>query len=263
MTKIEPTKNHTIEIFTTTNIDISKLPNHPNILFPQNADKQYNKVVLSYNVLANGSTLREFINKGKTTRLSVRKIHVWSPTDIILQIISACEFMATNNLITHKTNFNPDKIWLQYNEHGKLCAFVIYAFENVTDQNDLLYLDERSKNYWAPEILRKHNQTRFYYDREPPIVKHESVLIRRNTLASTLQIVYSLGLILYFIVYKEDAFPELRIHEDDMPSFRSINKYTDYIKVVVQPEAKDRMTLTDWSFMLQTTPSTRFCCIHF
>ena len=60
--------------------------------------------------------------------------------------------------------------------------------------------------------------------------------------------------LLYFIVYKEDAFPELRIHEDDMPTFRSINKYTDNIKLAVQPDAKDRMALTEWSFMLQTSP---------
>jgi hypothetical protein len=79
MTKIEPTKNHTIEIFTTTNIDISKLPNHPNILFPDNAVKQYNTFVLSYTVLSNGSTLREFVHKSKTTRLSIRKINILYP----------------------------------------------------------------------------------------------------------------------------------------------------------------------------------------
>jgi hypothetical protein len=119
MTKIEPITNehktHTVEIITKTTIDITNMPTHPNILYPYNAVKQYNVVVLSYIVLSNGTTLREFIKKSKQpTRFSFKKINIWNPTDIMLQIISACEFMVANNLITNKSNINPNNIWKGY-----------------------------------------------------------------------------------------------------------------------------------------------------
>jgi len=258
MSTIQPTTNerkiHKIELFTKTSIEIKNMPPHPNILFPYSAVKQYNVIILSYIVLANGTTLRDFINKRKqSTRFSFRKIHLWTPNDIMLQIISACEFMVANNLITNQTNINPNNIWIQYNEHGKLCAYVMYNFENAIEENETTHLDERTKNYWAPEILKKHNNARFFEDQET-IIRSISVLKRRNTTQSTLQIVYSLGLILYFIVYKEDAFPELRIDETDWPQFHHKNKYTDNIKLAIHPEAKDRMALTQWSIMLQTSP---------
>ena len=258
MSKIHPfTKIHTIEIFTKTKIDITNMPSHPNILFPFNAEKKYNTVILSYNVLDNGLTLRDFIQncKKQPTRFTLRKINLWNPNDIMLQIISACEFMVKNNLLSPQTNINPNNIWIQYNEEGKMCVYEIYNFENIIEEIQLSHLDERSRNYWAPEILRKYNHVRFFETPYiEPISKYSSLLTRRNTTPSTLEIVYSLGLILYFIVYKEDAFPELRIHEYDWPNFHSVNKYNRNIKLAIQPEIKDRLSLTELSFVLQTAP---------
>ena len=242
-------KIYQIQLHTTTNIDIDKIQKHPNILSPCKSEKQPGIIILSYNVLANGMTLREFITRKKVRSNSLRNtfhntIHpiVVNPTNIILQIISACEFMLSNNMLSSQANITPNNIWIEHDENGNHLAYIINQFE-LTVENGGDYLDEQSKNYWAPEILRKHNNRRYY---GADITSSISTLKRYNTTPSTLNIVYSLGLIVYFIVFGEDPFPELRIQEFEGPIFRRKSKYTECIQCALTPDVKERINLSDW-----------------
>jgi hypothetical protein len=156
--------------------------------------------------------------------------------------------MLLNNILSPQANINPDNIWIEQDEHGKLLAYIINQFESGTD-----YLDERSKNYWAPEILVKYNDLLYY---GTDISKQRSNLKRHNTNPSTMNIVYSLGLILYFIVFGEDPFPEMRIQEFESPVFRRDSKYTKYIKLATHPDVTERINLIEWKELISAEQNT-------
>ena len=265
-----------------------KINTHPNILLPYSIQRGINQTTLLYKVFKNGMTLREFINK-KPSRSTLRNTiltnskHSIKPLEIILQLISAYEYMLSNNMVLPCFSMNPDYIWIQYDESGKQQVLVINVFENILmDKCD--YCVNSNKNYWSPETLGKYNHIMYYSDNssnsekinefkinlKSKIKKSSSVVARDYSRNSTIGSVYSLGLILYFMILHKDPFEEHRLHEDDTPDFTDINENNDLIKIIkfaTITDVVERPTLLEFKdFIVQkmvSKYSRYFSCFHF
>ena len=279
--------------------DVSNIPQHPHLLSPHLVvaiSKQ--RVWAHYKVSTRGMTLRNWVNLNvlhkpnnnnnnkhrnhsnhRNLRITLSNIKTQlfhnkiTPYDIILPLIECYEFMLNNNLLLSQSSINPDFIWVDYDEHGKLVVFAINTLETLA-VNYYGTVDS-DKNYWSPELLGKYNHATFYANPNDFAMAHElrngngngnangiqpqgslnsnsmTKLKRYNTRPSTLSCVYSLGLVFYFIVAKHDPFPEQRIHVLDRPEIDvikySINPiFAKRIWTATEPELNNRPTMNDW-----------------
>lgn len=229
-----------------------KTPFHPNVLSPVNISYDGNCSYLHYSVTGDGMTLREFIyfihNPRKKMRATIfDTIHRIHPIDIMLQLIDAYEFMLKNNLMMGQSNVNPDCIWIERSSSGTIHPYVMDTLETVID-NRYRTIDD-NRRYWSSEYISEYNHLMCYSDgsRKPN-------LTRRDTKPTPISIVYSLGLVLYFIVEHHDPYHEIRIHADERPNFK-VNcneRYRRLIYSATEPDIKKRPTLKEWKEMLQT-----------
>ena len=277
MTKIHPEfekKEYTVQLhisndeFDEITKNINELKDHPNILNPRMICRdEANIPVLHYSVFANGSTLRNWINTlNQPTRKSIRTSFRLKPRmnhlDIMLQLIDACEFMLSTHMLTGQTCINPDFIWVEYDETNKFHVKLINTVDTTTTNIcDYIHHD---KNYWAPEILSKYSNIMFYSDMknddvhpilQTHITKHKSqkVFKRYDTRPSTISIVYSLGLILYFIATNKDPYDGHRTTPTDRPYMLEMNlTLSKLIWNATEPDVKVRPTLQDWKQQITT-----------
>jgi len=250
---------------------------HPNILSPYSIKRGINQTTLLYKVFKNGMTLREFINL-KPSRSTLRSTILTNskrsmkPIEIILQLITAYEYMLSTNMVLPSFSINPDYIWIQYDESGKQHVLVINVFENILmDKCD--YCINSNKSYWSPETLGKYSHMMYYSDNssnsekinefkinlKSKIKKSSSVIARDYSRNSTFGSVYSIGLILYFMTLHKDPFDDHRLHEDDSPDFTDMiknNKNNDLIKIIkfaTITDVVDRPTLVEFKeFIIHT-----------
>jgi len=242
---------------------IDRLPNHPNILNPTNVTcDAKNTMYLHYSVFANGTILRSLINSitnpqgfrssiRKTLHLSPMKMKI-NPLDIILQLIEACEFMLSKNMLVGQSSIDPDFIWIEYDESQKLHVRILNTIE--ASSTDILDSIHKNKVYWSPEMISKYNHKMFYSDNEIQIpqcvmnYKYAKEFKRYDTRPSTLSSVYSLGLILYYIAMKEDPFVGHRVFANNRPlRMDEINaKLMVLIWNATEPDIKMRPTLQEW-----------------
>ena len=224
---------------------ISKLKPHQNILHPYACVKEGKSLWLVYKVTAKGATLRTYIlDKPKTPRLSHILFHSnrLNPIQTLLQLIDGYEFLLNNHMLTNQSNINPDYIWIEPGEK----AFVINTIESMTNEKML------STTFWSPEMLSKYNHAAFYDD--APEGQHASVnnlaskLKRYDTRPSTISTVYSLGLVLYFIVAKREPFEGTRVNVYEKPHMHCINdeRMKQYILTAIDPDARERPTLQQY-----------------
>lgn len=246
-------------------------------------------VKLTYRVTRQGSTLREYINQqaknlnrehdqtrfdklGQVIRSTFMggQLYTLKPSEMILIIIDAYSYMMKNNLLISQNTINPDSIWIDRDANGKMCVYVI-------DMLDPLFktLHSGNKNYWSPEMLRKYNYNMYYRDEPANIYNSTSVrtLKRSETRCSTLGLVYSLGLILYFIVVKQELFtedePRFSIYELIGITNVTDPKYKTIISLAIEPELTRRPRLEEWRDLIVRTlnpysvsikRSSIFCC---
>jgi len=245
--------------------EVAHAENH--ILSPYKVTKvsKYS-VKLTYRVTRHGSTLREYINEqakhmnkdhdqtrldklGQVIRTTFMggPLHVLKPPEMILTIIDAYSYMMKNNLLISQNTINPDSIWVDRDSNGKMCVYVI-------DMLDPLFktLHSGNQNYWSPEMLGRYNYVMYYQEEPANIYNSTSVrtLKRSETRCSTLGIVYSLGLILYYMVAKHELFtedePRFSIYE--LVGITNITdpKYKTIISLAIEPELTKRPRLEEW-----------------
>jgi hypothetical protein len=235
---------------------ISKIPKHPNVLSPSRIVREGACSWLHYNVSPNGMTLRALIEKKPLhhNRLTSRLFHFMKidPYKIILQLIDAYEFMLDNNLLLGQSNINPDCVWVEHEEHStQLKVYVINTIETIVN------CELSDKNYWSPELFSKYKAVTFYPNEmeHHPLVNHlitkqttTNKLVRYNTRPSTITSVYSLGLIMYYIVTHNDPFDCHRLFADDKPYMSEIqDKELNYsITIALECDIRERPTLQQY-----------------
>lgn len=234
---------------------ISKLTHHPNILNPYACLKEDNKLWLLYKVSAKGKTLRSYIlDKPPPQRLSLQISgmfhHKLNPVQTLLQLIDGYEFLLNKHLLTNQSNINPDYIWIEPNENA---AFVINTIESLTNEKTL------STTFWSPEMLCKYNHAAFYDDtvegEYKTINSLASKLKRYDTRPSTISTVYSLGLVLYFIVARREPFEGTRVNVYEKPPMQFVRdeRIKHHILTAIDSDVRDRPTLQQYrEYLLDT-----------
>jgi hypothetical protein len=246
-------------------------------------------VKLTYRVTRHGSTLREYINRqsknlnrendqtrfdklGQVIRSTFMggPLHTLKPSEMILIIIDAYSYMMKNNLLISQNTINPDSIWVDRDANGKMCVYVI-------DMLDPLFktLHSGNQNYWSPEMLGRYNYVMYYQEEPAKIYNSTSVrtLKRSETRCSTLGLVYSLGLILYYIVAKHELFtedePRFSIYELVGITAITDPNYKTIISLAIELELTKRPRLEEWRdlivrilnpYSVTIKRSKVFCC---
>ena len=217
---------------------------HPHILYPVDIsfDAQYNETYLHYSVSGDGMTLRDFINcpRNKLRATIFNTLHRFRPIDIILQLIDTYEFMLANDRMVGQSNVNPDSIWIDRNSSsGEVKVYVMDTLETTIDHRYRIV--DHNKQYWSTEYIREYTSIH-YYNTD---LTRKPTLTRFDTKPTPISIVYSLGLILYFIVYHCDPYPDGRIHAEDRPLLTT-HLNDRYIHSATEPDRRKRPTLREW-----------------
>jgi hypothetical protein len=226
------------------------VPSHPHILYPVDIsfDDQNNATYLHYLVSEDGMTLRDFIHFIYSPRKKLRAtifntLHRIRPIDIMLQLIDTYEFMLANDRMVGQSNVNPDCIWIERNSSGEVKVYVMDTLETIIDHKYRV-VDNNNKQYWSSEYIHEYNNLILY---DSDIIRKPS-LTRFDTKPTPISIVYSLGLVLYFIVQHHDPYPDGRLHSDERPFFHSHfnERYIKYVHSATEPDRRKRPTLRDW-----------------
>ena len=227
---------------------------HPHVMYPFDISFDGHNSYLHYHVSDDGMTLREFIdfiyNPRKKLRATIfNTLHRVRPIDIILQLVDAYEFMLEKNMLVGQSNVNPDCIWVDRTVSGDITVFVLDTLETVID-NKYRIVDDNNQ-YWSAEYISEYSNLMFYNSdsiRKP-------TLTRCDTKPTPISIVYSLGLILYFIVEHHDPYPDGRLHSNERPLFRAqLNeRYKKCVSLATEPDIRKRPTMREWKDMIQVS----------
>ena len=227
---------------------LSAIPSHPNILIPYKASIDADsQLFLHYNnINDSGMTLNNFIHLVNTSKMNIRKtiynaLHRIQPIAVILQLIEIYEFMLSSNMLIGKSNVNPDNIWVEREHNGKLKISVLYTAESIIDNK---FRNNSGRKYWSAETMNEYNNITYYNDGSTT----KPMLTRNDTRPSPISLVYSLGLILYFMVEGHDAFEEHRIDVYETPHLsRRVNPFiARLIYSATTPDYKLRPSLAEW-----------------
>lgn len=244
--------------------------NNPHILSPYRTFKEGPYKYLVYHVTTRGKTLREFIaevNKKperRSFRASFKKQdHVrMNPLDILLKLIYACEDLLNTNRLLSQSHINPDLIWIDYDATNNITLRLL----DIMDY-DVAKEDVNETIYLSPELLGKRNHLMYMKSSNlletHPQVQKRSSLNRYDTRPSALSSVYSIGLVLYFIVNNKDPYEGYRIHANERP--RLIDTPTVYSKLIwiaTNDNPKERPTLKEFREIVINTRNqkTSLCC---
>lgn len=118
--------------------------------------------------------------------------------------------MISSNMLIGKSNVNPDNIRIERELNGNLKISVLYTAESIIDNK---FRNNSGRRYWSSETMNEYNNITYYNYGS----KTKPVLTRNDTKPSPISIVYSLGLILYFIVEGHDASEEHRTDVYETP----------------------------------------------
>ena len=255
--KIYATREHTYMIsdFYLKNVDdinrsIPEVPIHPNLLIPYSATIENKCLYLHYTVCVSGMTLRDFIQHVNSSKVNVicDALHQVKPIAIMLELIRIYEFMLYNNMLIGQSNINPDNIWIEREQNGHLKIFVLYTLESHVQCQ---FRTNTCKEYLPSEIINEHMN----------ILYNESKLTRIDTRVTSINIVYSLGLVLYFIVRGRDAFDRYRINPFEKPLMgHDMNALMSKLIIsATDTDYKHRPSLSEWK--KQMIDRTNVTCI--
>ncbi len=235
---------------------IPEIPTHPNIIIPHTATIENKCLYLHYTVCTSGMTLRDFIEQVNSSKVNVRTtvynaLHRVKPIAMILELIQIYEFMISKNMLIGQSNINPDNIWVEREDNGHLKIYVLYTLES---RIECQFRTNTCKKYLPSEIVKE--QIRIL-DNELTKPK----LTRIDTRATPINVVYSLGLILYFIVSGKDAFDHYRFDPFEKPFIgNGVNALVSkLITSATEPDYKNRPSLSEWK--KQMTERKSAACI--
>jgi hypothetical protein len=226
---------------------ISEVPVHPNIFIPHTATIENKCLYLHYTVCTSGMTLRDFIEQVNSSRVNVRTtvynaLHRVKPIAMILELIQIYEFMISKKMLIGQSNINPDNIWVEREDNGHLKIYVLYTLEsNIECQ----FRTNTCKKYLPSEIIKEHMNL---LDNE----RTKPKLTRIDTRATPINVVYSLGLVLYFIASGHDAFDRYRLDPFEKPFIgQGMNALVSkLIKSATEPDYTHRPSLSEWKEMM-------------
>jgi len=232
---------------------INRLPQHPYVLNPVSVIRDNKNMCLAYKVTSKGTTLRNYIldksSASHTGRLTARISGLFrhkkrlSPIQIMMHLIDGYEFLLKNHMLTGQSNINPDSIWIEPDDNGNMIAFVINTVEFITmNEYDL------NTAYWSPEMLSKYNHVAFYDDTPASFQSLSSKMKRTDTRPSTISVVYSLGLVLYFIIVQRDPFEGTRVNVYDKPPLHFIHDERMKLNILkaLDSDMRERPTLQQY-----------------
>ena len=273
MSKINTITDYRIQVYYTDAPILSGGNNNPHSISPYKIHREGYDVYLVYLVTNRGKTLRSFIddiNKPrqqssfrKTFRSTFHRNTRIHTLDLLLKLIDTCEYLLSNNKLLSQAHINPDLIWIDYDNNNNIIIQWLDILECDTA------CEKRSETiYWCPELLRKRNHMLYFNSQISDTqlnnkqIKKQTSLKRYDTRPSTLSTVYSLGLVLYFIVTAKDPYVGSRIHVDERPDLINVSPlYNKMIWTATHPDPKDRPTLKEFHEMvvIARTPKSKWC----
>ena len=261
MNIIHPTRIYKHKISELSNLVVelpSFIQNHTNVISPIEVSCDSNATYLHYSVSVKGMTLREFVKPKQPIRNTLfNSLHRNHPIDIILQLIDAYDFMTNHNMLVGQPNINPDCIWIERNASGEVKASVMNTLE--TEIHDKYRIVDDNQQYWSSDYISEYHNVN-YYNQD---FNHKPIFTRCDTKLSSNHIVYSLGLILYFIVEHHNPYPEGRVNPTERPYFTAhcSTKYKTYITLATEPNPKKRTKLMEWKCLLQQDGARASCSV--
>jgi len=228
---------------------------------------------LVYHVTNNGKTLRSLIESihqprkksslRKTLRQTFSRGLRIDPLDLLIKLIDTCENILISNKLLLQAHINPDLIWIDYDNNQNI----------IVKWLDILECDTACEKcgktiYLSPELLSKQNCMMYFNmrlnDTRPDTTQtnKQRMLKRYDTRPSTLSTVYSLGLIMFFIITATDPYVGSRIHVDERPDLTKISHlYNKIIWIATHPDPKDRPTLKEFREMvvILKMPMSKWC----
>ena len=273
MSKINATTDHKIQVYYK---DVPLIIGHDETshsISPYRLYREGYDVYLVYHVTNNGKTLRSLIESihqprpksslRKTLRQTFNRSLRIDPLDLLLKLIDTCENLLISNKLLSQAHINPDLIWIDYDNNHNIIVKWLDILECDTA------CEKRSETiYWSPELLRKRNHLLYFNSRisdtalDNTQIKKQTSLKRYDTRPSTLSTVYSLGLIMYFIITAMDPYVGSRIHVDERPDLIKISPlYNKIIWTATHPDPKDRPTLKEFREMVVIIriPKSKWC----
>lgn len=271
MSKISPLTDYKIPVFHGDTIRL-KYPdeNNPYLLSPYRTYKEGLYKYLVYHVTIRGKTLREYITENnkpperKSFRSSFRRQTQvrMNPLDLLLKLIDSCEDSLHKNRLLSQSHINPDLIWIDCDANNKTSVQLL----DIMDY-DLAKEDINETMYLSPELLGKRNHLMYMANTDSlelyPQVQKRSSLNRYDTRPSTLSSVYSLGLVLYFIVNKRDPYEGSRVYVDERPRLTDTPPvYSKLIWIATNANPQERPTLKELREIVinARNPKTSLCC---
>jgi hypothetical protein len=231
----------------------------PRMLTPYRTVRENGQQYLVYRPTSFGKTLRSYmtdvnkLRKFTTFRTSFTKRATLSHIELLLKLIEIYEFVLSKNRLLSPSHINPDLVWIDYDELGGIRVQIL----DLVNSNPVY--DHNEKLYWSPEMLSKYTAVTYYN------VDRQLSLKRCDTRPSTMSTVYSLGLLLYFIISAEDPFVGSRVNVNERPpSLLWINPtYGRLIFIATHHDPKQRPTLSEWrdTILSLTSPVKNKCCL--
>ena len=273
MSKINTIIDYRIQVYYKDAPILSEGGDNPHTISPYRIQKEGYNIYLVYLVTNRGKTLRNLIEginqprQQSSFRRTFRntfnrnlRINIF---DLLLKLIDTCENLLISNKLLSQAHINPDLIWIDYDNNNN----IIIKWLDILEC-DTVYENRSETVYWSPELLSKRNHILYFnnqisenYPDNTQIKKHMS-LKRYDTRPSTLSTVYSLGLLLYFIVMGKDPHVGPRIHVDERPDLVNVSQlYSKIIWTATEPDPKGRPTLKEFReiVIIARTPKSKWC----
>ena len=231
----------------------------PRILAPYTTLKEQGQQYLVYRPTTYGQTLRSYIveiNKLRrltSLRSTFSKQATITPIKLLLRLVDVYEYLMSRNRLLSPSHINPDLIWIDFDAEGTIQIQLL----DIANANPIC--EHNEKLYWSPEMLSKYSAVAYYN------IDKQLTLKRCDTRPSAMSTVYSLGLVLYFIVSGKDPFEGSRVNVYERPpSLLSFNPiYGKLIWIATNSDPKQRPTLAEWRTTIERMDDNRIssgCC---